>query len=141
MSNFKAIPISEPWLGNRERELLDECVRTGWVSSQGKFVGEFENAFASYCGVKYGVATASGTSALHLALACLDIGPGDEVIVPTLSFIGTANPVTHRWRHARLCRFRPRYLEPRSSGRKKSHHTSDPGHHRRPSLWARGSHG
>jgi perosamine synthetase len=95
MSTLKAIPISEPWLGTKERLLLDECVRTGWVSSQGRFVGEFEKAFASYCGVKYGVATSSGTSALHLALASLDIGPGDEVIVPTLSFIGTANPVTY----------------------------------------------
>ncbi|MET0501605.1 MAG: aminotransferase class I/II-fold pyridoxal phosphate-dependent enzyme, partial [Candidatus Binatia bacterium] len=95
MAKLKQIPIAEPWLGSQERQLLSECVRTGWVSSQGRFVGEFENAFASYCGVKYGVATASGTSALHLALACLDIGPGDEVIVPTLSFIGTANPVTY----------------------------------------------
>ena len=95
MSSLKAISITEPWLGTKERLLLDECVRTRWVSSQGRFVGEFEKAFASYCGVKYGVATASGTSALHLALASLDIGPGDEVIVPTLSFIGTASPVTY----------------------------------------------
>jgi perosamine synthetase len=95
MPHLEPIPIAEPWLGRKERLLLNECVRTRWVSSQGRFVGEFENAFASYCGVKYGVATASGTSALHLALACLDIGPGDEVIVPTLSFIGTANPVTY----------------------------------------------
>ena len=94
-SNHKQIPIAEPWLGSYERQLLSECVRTGWVSSQGRFVSEFENTFANYCGVKYGVATASGTSALHLALACLDVGPGDEVIVPTLSFIGTANPVTY----------------------------------------------
>lgn len=95
MPHLEPIPIAEPWLGNKERQLLDECVRTRWVSSQGKFVGEFEKAFASYCGAKYGVATATGTSALHLALACLDIGPGDQVIVPTLSFIGTANPVTY----------------------------------------------
>jgi perosamine synthetase len=70
-------------------------VTTGWVSSQGRFVGEFEKAFAGYCGVKHGVATANGTAALHLALACLDVGPGDEVIVPTLSFVGTANPVRY----------------------------------------------
>ena len=95
MHRLNPLPITEPWLGTKERLLLDECVRTRWVSSQGSFVGEFEKAFANYCGVKYGVATASGTSALHLALASLDIGPGDEVIVPTLSFIGTANPVTY----------------------------------------------
>ena len=84
MANFEQIPIAEPWLGNKERQLLSECVRTRWVSSQGRFVGEFENTFASYCGVKHGVATANGTSAIHLALACLDIGPGDEVIVPIM---------------------------------------------------------
>jgi perosamine synthetase len=74
---------------------LNECLKTRWVSSQGAFVGQFERAFAGYCGVKHGVATANGTAALHLALACLDVGPGDEVIVPTLSFIGTANPVRY----------------------------------------------
>ena len=95
MPNLERIPIAEPWLGSKERLLVNECAKSGWVSSQGKFVGEFEQAFATYCGVKYGVATANGTSALHLALACLDIGPGDEVIVPTLSFIGTANPVIY----------------------------------------------
>jgi len=95
MPNLEAIPISEPWLGAKERRLVDECISTGWVSSQGRFVTEFERSFANYCGVKYGVATSSGTSALHLALASLDIGPGDEVIVPTLSFIGTANPVSY----------------------------------------------
>ena len=95
MLNHKSIPISDIWIGKKEQHLLSECVKTGWLSSQGRFVGEFEQAFATYCGVQYGVATANGTSALHLALACLDIGPGDEVIVPTLSFIGTANPVTY----------------------------------------------
>jgi perosamine synthetase len=93
MPKLEPIPIAEPWLGSKERQLLSECVWTRCVSSQGRFVGEFENAFASYCGVKYGVTTSSGTAALHLALACLRIGTGDEVIVPTLSFIGTANPV------------------------------------------------
>ncbi|MGH7929094.1 MAG: DegT/DnrJ/EryC1/StrS family aminotransferase, partial [Candidatus Binatia bacterium] len=95
MASPKTIPIAEPWLGAQERLLLNECVRSRWVSSQGRFVGDFERAFAAYCGVKYGIATTSGTSALHLALACLDIGPGDEVIVPTLSFIATANAVTY----------------------------------------------
>lgn len=95
MPRLDPIPIAEPWFGAKERMLLKECAQSGWVSSKGRFVGEFEQLFASYCGVKYGVTTSSGTSALHLALACLDIGPGDEVIVPTLSFIGTANPVTY----------------------------------------------
>ena len=95
MPRLDPIPIAEPWLGARERLLLKECAQSGWVSSKGRFVGEFERLFGGYCGVKYGVTTSSGTSALHLALACLNIGPGDEVIVPTLSFIGTANPVRY----------------------------------------------
>jgi perosamine synthetase len=95
MRSFKPVPIWEPWLGPKERVLLNECLTTRWVSSQGRFVGEFERAFAGYCGVKHGVATTNGTAALHLALACLGIGPGDEVIVPALSFVGTANPVMY----------------------------------------------
>lgn len=95
MAKTEQIPIAETWLGAKERRLLAECANSGWVSSKGRFVGAFEEAFASYCGVKYGIATSSGTTALHLALACLGIGPGDEVIVPTLSFIATANVVTY----------------------------------------------
>jgi perosamine synthetase len=95
MPKLKPLPIWLPWLGPKERQLLNQCLTSGWVSSQGKFVGQFENAFANFCGVDHGIATANGTSALHLALACLDIRPGDEVIVPTLSFVGTANPVRY----------------------------------------------
>lgn len=95
MRILEEVPIWQPWLGPKERLLIDECVTTRWVSSQGRFVGEFERIFAGYCAVKHGVATANGTAALHLALASLNIGPGDEVILPTLSFIGTANPVLY----------------------------------------------
>lgn len=91
----ETIPLTEPWLGPRERRLVDECLSSGWVSSRGRFVKDFERLFSGYCGAKYGVATSSGTSALHLALASLHIGPGDEVIVPTLSFIATANSVRY----------------------------------------------
>jgi perosamine synthetase len=95
MAKTEYIPVAEAWLGAKELQLLHECARSGWVSSKGKFVTQFEERFASYCGVKYGIATSSGTTALHLALACLGIGPRDEVIVPTLSFIATANVVTY----------------------------------------------
>jgi perosamine synthetase len=95
MSKLDAIPLAQPWLGKKERQLVNQCVKDGWVSSSGKFVAEFEKLFADYCGVKYGVATANGTTALHLALAALDIGSGDEVIVPTLSFIASANVVAY----------------------------------------------
>ena len=89
------IPVAEPLMGEKELEYVSECILTGWVSSAGKFVRHFEEVFASFCGSKYAVATSNGTTALHLALLSLDIGPGDEVIVPTLTFIASANSVKY----------------------------------------------
>jgi len=89
------IPIAKPLLGEEELSNVMEAVRSGWVSSKGSFIPEFEAGFASYCGVKHGVATSNGTAALHLALAALGIGPGDEVIVPTLTFVATASTVRY----------------------------------------------
>ncbi len=89
------IPIAEPLLGEEELNNVIEAVKSGWISSKGKFIPEFEERFAKYCGVKYGVATSNGTVALHLALTSLEIGQGDEVIVPTLTFIATANAVRY----------------------------------------------
>jgi len=89
------IPIAEPLLGEEELSNVAEAINSGWISSRGKFIPEFERKFAQYCGVKYGVATANGTVALHLALAALGIGPGDEVIVPSLTFVATANAVSY----------------------------------------------
>lgn len=91
----KMIPISEPCLDGNEESYLLDCVRTGWVSSLGKYISMFEGQFADFCGVKHGIAVSNGTVALHLALAALGIGEGDEVIVPTLSFIATANAVRY----------------------------------------------
>jgi len=88
------IPIAEPLLGKEELDNIIKAVKSGWISSKGKFILEFEEGFAKYCGAKHGVATSSGTTALHLALVALGIGDGDEVIVPTLTFIATANAVT-----------------------------------------------
>jgi len=89
------LPVAEPSLGEKELLYVTECVLTGWVSSAGKFVTQFEEMFAEFCSTRYAIATSSGTAALHLALLALDIGPGDEVIVPTLTFIATANAVTY----------------------------------------------
>lgn len=89
------IPIAQPLLGKEEEELVLEGIRSGWVSSIGKYIEEFEEKFAAFCGVKYGISTSNGTTALHLALATLGIGPGDEVIIPSLTFIATANAVTY----------------------------------------------
>jgi len=89
------IPIAEPLLSKEELNNVIEAVKSGWISSKGKFIPEFEEKFAHYCGVKYGIATSNGTVALHLALTALGIGPGDEVIIPTLTFVATANAVTY----------------------------------------------
>lgn len=89
------LPVAEPSLSDKELQYVSECILTGWISSAGKFVRRFEEALADFCGSGYSIATSSGTTALHLALLGLDIGPGDEVIVPTLTFIATANAVTY----------------------------------------------
>jgi perosamine synthetase len=89
------LPVAEPSLGERELLYVTECVLSGWVSSAGAFVDRFEHAFADFCGTRHAVACANGTAALHLALAGLGIGSGDEVIVPTLTFVATANAVAY----------------------------------------------
>jgi perosamine synthetase len=95
MPNETFYPVSEPDLsGNEEKYVLD-AVRSGWVSSMGPYIRRFEEGFATYCGTRLGVATSNGTCALHLALASLGIGAGDEVIVPSLTFVATANAVTY----------------------------------------------
>jgi perosamine synthetase len=89
------IPIYEPVLGDVELEYAQNCIRSGWISSLGEYIPRFENEFAAFCGCKYGVTTSNGTTALHLALLTLNIGPGDEVIVPSLTFIATANAIVY----------------------------------------------
>ena len=84
------IPVAEPSIGEREVELVADAVRSGWVSSIGEYVTAFEDELASRCGVAHAIATSNGTTALHLALAVGGIGPGDEVIVPSLTFVATA---------------------------------------------------
>jgi perosamine synthetase len=89
------IPISKPHIGAREKELVLEALDSGWVSSIGKYIDEFEANFARYCGTEYALAVSNGTTGLHLALAALGLQPGDEVIVPDLTFVATANAVTY----------------------------------------------
>ncbi|WP_083753290.1 DegT/DnrJ/EryC1/StrS family aminotransferase [Actinosynnema sp. ALI-1.44] len=84
------IPVIRPWLGEEEAEAAAAAVRSGWVA-QGPRVAEFEKEFAGYAGAAEGVAVSSCTTALHLALHLLGVGPGDEVVVPSFSFIATAN--------------------------------------------------
>ncbi|MEV6006839.1 DegT/DnrJ/EryC1/StrS family aminotransferase [Streptomyces sp. NPDC051976] len=88
------IPVMVPWLGEEEARAAADAVLSGWVA-QGPRVAAFEAAFAERVGAEHGVAVSSCTTALHLALVALGIGPGDEVVVPSLSFIATANAVRY----------------------------------------------
>ena len=89
------IPVAEPSIGADDIAAVSQTVASGWISSIGENIPRFEEGFARYCGVKYGIATSNGTAALHLALAALGIGPGDEVIVPTLTFVASANAIKY----------------------------------------------
>src|SRR5450631_3614035 len=89
------IPVYQPDLSGNERAYVNECLESSWISSKGKFVSAFEQAFAGYIGVEFAAAVCNGTTALHLALLALGIGPGDEVIVPALTYIAPANAVTY----------------------------------------------
>ncbi len=89
------IPVCEPTLSKNSKKYVDECLETNWISSSGKFIAQFESAFASFCGVKYGISCNNGTSALHLALLALDIGKGDEVIVPSFTMIASVNAIIY----------------------------------------------
>ena len=87
------IPVNDPILGGNEKKYLNECINTGWISSEGPFVTKFEETFASMVGRKYGIAVANGTAALDIAVEALGIGPGDEVILPTFTIISCIHQI------------------------------------------------
>lgn len=89
------IPVAEPEIGEEELQTVTEAVKSGWVSSKGPFIEEFEESFSNYIGMKHSVATSNGTTALHLALAALEIGKGDRVLVPSLTFVSVVNAVKY----------------------------------------------
>lgn len=89
------IPVAETVLDGNEKKYVLDCLETGWISGSGRYVDEFEKQFAAFCGVEHAVAVASGTAGLHLALLALGVGPGDEVIVPDLTYVASANAVTY----------------------------------------------
>ncbi|QTL99737.1 LegC family aminotransferase [Iocasia frigidifontis] len=89
------IPLSVPNLSLDILNNIKECIETGWVSTGGRFINEFENKIADYIGIEEAVGVQSGTAALHLAYQLLGVGPGDEVIAPTVTFIAAINPITY----------------------------------------------
>jgi perosamine synthetase len=102
--------VAETRLAGNERDYLNQCVDSNWISSRGPFVAAFENAFAHYLGCKHAVACSSGTVALHLLLAALGLGPGDEVIIPAFTMIAVANAVRYTGASCRLVDSESRYL-------------------------------
>jgi perosamine synthetase len=89
------ISVNEPLLGPRESEYVADCLRTGWISSAGRYIDQFENGWASYCGRRYGIGVSNGTVALQAAVACLGLKAGEEVILPTFTIISCALAVVY----------------------------------------------
>jgi len=89
------IALHEPRFAGNELKYLQECIDTGWVSSVGKFVDQFEAMLAEYTGAKYAIAAVNGTAALHICLKLAGVTQGDEVLAPALTFVATANAVTY----------------------------------------------
>lgn len=95
MSDMFTIPVYEPFLSEDERNLLINAFDSTWISSNGKYLDQFEDEFSQFCGVDHTIAVANGTVALHLALLALGIGPGDEVIVPSFTYIASVNCIKY----------------------------------------------
>ncbi|NEZ43524.1 aminotransferase class I/II-fold pyridoxal phosphate-dependent enzyme [Paenibacillus alvei] len=91
----KYYPIAVPMLNGNEKKYVMDCLDTTWISSNGPYLERFERQFAAFCQTKHAIACSNGTTALHLALMAHGVGPGDEVIVPTLTFVATANAVRY----------------------------------------------
>ena len=89
------IPVYKPYLNGNEKDYVIDCIDSSWISSKGGYVDRFESTFADFLGVQHAVTVSNGTMALHLALKTLGIGPNDEVIVPTLTYIASVNAITY----------------------------------------------
>ena len=94
LSKFK-IPVYRPDLSGNEKKYVNECLDTSWISSRGSFVSKYEENFSDYIDVAKATSVSNGTVALHLALHALGIGKGDEVIVPSLTYVASANAITY----------------------------------------------
>src|SRR5881409_1415641 len=93
------LPVAAPMLVGNEKAYVLDCLESTWISSSGKYIERFEAAFADFCGVKHAISCCNGTASLHLALMSLGVQAGDGVIVPSLTFIATANAVKYCGAH------------------------------------------
>ena len=93
--SHRFIPIAAPFFKGNEKKYVNDCMESTWISSKGKYISLFEEKFADFCNVEHAVSVMNGTVALHLALLAFDIGEGDEVIVPTFTYVATANCVKY----------------------------------------------
>ncbi|MGO9361638.1 MAG: DegT/DnrJ/EryC1/StrS family aminotransferase [Xanthobacteraceae bacterium] len=89
------IPLYKPYLNGAEKLYVNQCLDSSWISSRGEFVSRFESGFERFVGIRHAATACNGTVALHLALAALGLGPGDEVIVPTLTYVASVNAIVH----------------------------------------------
>lgn len=90
-----SIPVYQPWITDAEKRNVMDCLESSWISSKGRYISEFETRFAATIGVRHAAAVSNGTVAMHLAMLALGIGPGDEVIVPTFTYIASVNPALY----------------------------------------------
>lgn len=95
MKVAERITLASPVLNGNEREYVLDCIDTGWISANGKYVTKFEEKFAEFCDVKHALSCANGTVAIHLPLLAYGVGQGDEIIIPTFTYIATANAVKY----------------------------------------------
>jgi perosamine synthetase len=89
------IPVYRPYLTGKEQEYVASCFESTWISSRGEFVSKFEADFEKFVGVRHATSVCNGTVALHLAVVALGLGPGDEVIVPTFTYVASVNTIVH----------------------------------------------
>jgi perosamine synthetase len=107
----KTFPVYQPFIGKKEKDYVNECLSSGWISSKGAFVERFESEFATYLGVKHAISVCNGTVALHLALKALGIGEGDEVIVPSFTYIASVNAISYCGAKPIFCDSEPEYWQ------------------------------
>jgi perosamine synthetase len=91
----RKIPVASPIFNGNEKKYVNDCLESGWISSNGEYIKKFEEEFAKFCNVKHAISCSNGTVALHLPLLAYGVGPGDEILIPTLTYIATANAATY----------------------------------------------